>query len=63
MADRREIVILSLARTAIGRFGGMFVDLLANQLAVPLAQEVIARAGVDAGRAGRHSIRQLRLSQ
>ncbi len=43
----REIVFLSGARTAIGRFGGIFRDLLANELAVPVAEEVIARAGVD----------------
>lgn len=47
MEKRREVVILSGARTAIGRFGGMFRDLLANQLAVPLANEVIAKSGVE----------------
>lgn len=47
MGKPKEIVILSSARTAIGRFGGIFKDLLANQLAVPVAEEVIAKAGVD----------------
>lgn len=47
MDKQKEIVILSGARTAIGRFGGMFRDLLANQLAIPVAQEVLTRAGVD----------------
>lgn len=47
MEKQREIVILSGARTAIGRFGGMFRDVLANQLAIPVAEEVIAAAGVD----------------
>ena len=52
MEKRREVVILSGARTAIGRFGGMFRDLLANQLAVPLVQEVIAKSGVDPAELG-----------
>lgn len=50
--EKREVVILSGARTAIGRFGGMFRDLLANQLAVPVAEEVIAKAGVDKAELG-----------
>jgi acetyl-CoA C-acetyltransferase len=52
MEKRREVVILSGARTAIGRFGGIFRDLLANQLAVPVAEEVIAKAGVDKAELG-----------
>jgi acetyl-CoA C-acetyltransferase len=52
MEKPKEIVILSGARTAIGRFGGIFKDLLANQLAVPVAQEVIAKAGVDKAELG-----------
>jgi acetyl-CoA C-acetyltransferase len=47
MEKQREVVILSGARTAVGRFGGMYRDLLANQLAVPVAEEVITKAGVD----------------
>lgn len=47
MEKMKEIVILSGARTAIGRFGGMYRDLLANELAVPVAEEVIRAAGVD----------------
>ena len=39
-------------RTAVGRFGGIFRDLLANELAVPVAEEVIAKAGVDKSELG-----------
>jgi acetyl-CoA C-acetyltransferase len=52
MEKRREVVILSGARTAIGRFGGIFRDLPANELAVPVAQEVIAKSGVDPAELG-----------
>ncbi len=52
MEKMKEIVILSGARTAIGRFGGMYRDLLANQLAVPVAEEVVTRAGVDKAELG-----------
>lgn len=45
--QKREIVILSGARTAIGNFGGMFCDVMANQLAVTVAEEVIKKSGVD----------------
>lgn len=45
--QKREIVILSGARTAIGNFGGMFRDVMANQLAVTVAEEVIKKSGVD----------------
>ncbi len=45
--QKREIVILSGARTAIGNFGGMFRDVMANQLAVTVAEEVIKKAGVE----------------
>ncbi len=45
--QKREIVILSGARTAVGNFGGMFRDVMANQLAVAVAEEVIKQSGVD----------------
>ncbi len=52
MEKHTEVVILSGARTAVGRFGGIFRDLLANELAVPVAEEVIAKAGVDKSELG-----------
>lgn len=47
MENRREVVILAGARTAVGSFGGMFRNLLANELALPVVEEVIKKAGVD----------------
>jgi acetyl-CoA C-acetyltransferase len=52
MEKHTEVVILSGARTAVGRFGGIFRHLLANELAVPVAEEVIAKAGVDKSELG-----------
>ncbi|MCL6635602.1 MAG: acetyl-CoA C-acetyltransferase [Peptococcaceae bacterium] len=42
----KDVVIVSAARTAIGDFGGAFKDLLPHQLAVPVLQEVMSRAGL-----------------
>lgn len=50
--EKREVVILSGARTAIGRFGGIFRDLLANDLAIPVARHVIEKSGVDPSELG-----------
>lgn len=50
--EKREVVILSGARTAIGRFGGIFRDLLANELAIPVARHVIEKSGVDPSELG-----------
>lgn len=47
MNKRKEVVILSGARTAIGRFGGFFRDLLPNQLAVPVVKDVLEKSHVD----------------
>ncbi|MCL6612329.1 MAG: acetyl-CoA C-acetyltransferase [Peptococcaceae bacterium] len=42
-----DIVVAAAARTAIGDFGGMFKDLLCNQMLVPVIKEVMARAGIE----------------
>jgi acetyl-CoA acyltransferase 2 len=42
----KEIVILSAARTAIGKFGGAFRDLTATQLGVIAARAALERANV-----------------
>lgn len=42
----KDVVIISGVRTAIGDFGGGFKDMLAHQLAVPILQEALKRAGV-----------------
>ncbi|HHW44145.1 MAG TPA: acetyl-CoA C-acetyltransferase [Desulfotomaculum sp.] len=41
-----DVVIVAAARTAIGDFGGAFRDMLPHQLAVPVIQEVLKRAGI-----------------
>jgi acetyl-CoA acyltransferase 2 len=45
-ALEKEIVILSAARTAIGKFGGAFRDLTATQLGVIAARAALERANV-----------------
>ena len=47
--NTNEVVIVSAARTAIGTYGGVFKDVRAPDLTVPLMREVIARAGIDSG--------------
>ncbi len=43
----RDVVIAAGCRTPVGDFGGQFKDLLANQLATVVLQEVVRRAGID----------------
>jgi len=47
MANLREVVIVSGARTPIGDFGGSFKDVLSVDLGVVAAKEAIRRAGID----------------
>jgi len=42
----KEVVIAGAARTAVGRFGGMYSDISAVQLGVTAVKEALARAGV-----------------
>ena len=44
----RDVVILSAARTPIGRYGGSFKDLHPAELGAVAAREAIARAGITA---------------
>ena len=44
----RDVVILSAARTPIGRYGGSFKDLHPAELGAVAARAAIARAGIDA---------------
>lgn len=44
-----EVVIVGGARTAIGRFGGAFKDLLASDLGAVAIKAALERAGVDPG--------------
>ncbi len=43
----KQAVIVGAARTAVGRFGGMFKDVSAVDLGITAAAEAIKRAGVD----------------
>jgi acetyl-CoA C-acetyltransferase len=43
-----EVVIVAAARTPIGSYGGVFKDLRAPSLTVPVMQELIRRSGIDA---------------
>lgn len=47
MANLREVVIVSGARTPIGDFGGSFKDVMGVDLGVVAAKEALRRAGID----------------
>lgn len=47
MTDKREVVILSGVRTAIGDFGGGLKDITPCDLGAMVIREAIARAKVD----------------
>ena len=42
-----EVVIVSGVRTAIGRFGGGFVETAARDLGAEAIREAVARAGIE----------------
>jgi acetyl-CoA C-acetyltransferase len=46
MADKREVVVLAGARTAIGKYGGSLKDFSPNDLAALVAKEAIKRSGL-----------------
>lgn len=43
----REVVILSAVRTAVGRFGGSFVDVPATELGAAVIRESVKRSGLE----------------
>jgi acetyl-CoA C-acetyltransferase len=47
MAEKREVVVLSGARTAIGKYGGSLKDFSPSDLATMVAQEAIRRSGLE----------------
>lgn len=49
MKKETDVVIVSACRTAIGRFGGMFKDLRASQLASYVLEDVVKRVKLDKG--------------
>ncbi len=48
MADKREVVVLSAVRSAVGTFNGSLKDIEPAELGGLVVKEAIARAGVDA---------------
>jgi acetyl-CoA C-acetyltransferase len=44
-----EVVIVSACRTPIGKFGGVFKNVSALDLTLPVMRELIMRAGVEPG--------------
>ncbi len=46
---KRDVVIISGARTPIGRFMGTLKDFTSNQLGALVIKEAVARAGIDGG--------------
>ena len=45
----RDVVVLSAARTPIGRYGGLFKDVHPAELGAVAARAAMARAGIGAG--------------
>ncbi|CAG4885388.1 acetyl-CoA acetyltransferase [Georgfuchsia toluolica] len=52
MAEKREVVVVSGARAAIGSFGGTLKDIPPSALGASVVKEVIARAKIDPARIG-----------
>ena len=50
MADKRQVVIVSAARTAIGRFQGALGSVPASTLGSVVIREAVKRAGIDPAR-------------
>ncbi len=46
-AQKREVVVVSGARTAIGDYGGSFKDLPATKLGAIAIREAVARSKLD----------------
>lgn len=52
MADKREVVVLSGVRTAIGGYGGSLKDSPPSELAALCVREAVSRSGVEPGEVG-----------
>lgn len=55
MSDKRDVVIASAVRTAVGTFGGSLKDVSLGDLAASVVRESVARAGVEPEAVG-HSV-------
>ena len=51
MTQKKDVVIVGAARTAIGTFGGSLKDIAAAELATVAIKGAIARAGIEAAQA------------
>lgn len=49
MDSKRDAVIIALARSPIGDFGGSLMSLRAHQLAAQVIEQVVATSGIDTG--------------
>ena len=49
MAELREVVIVSAARTPMGRYGGQLKEVRPDDLAAVVLREVVDRIGLDPG--------------
>src|SRR5690242_19915553 len=47
MSDKREVVVLSGVRTAIGAYGGSLKDTPPTELAALCVREAVSRAGIE----------------
>ncbi|MFH1350341.1 MAG: thiolase family protein [Pseudomonadota bacterium] len=47
MMNGEEVVIISALRTPIGSFGGVFKEMRAPALAIPLMEAILAQTGID----------------
>jgi len=47
MAEKRDVVVLSGVRTAIGKYGGSLKDFTPSDLATMVAKEAISRSGLE----------------
>jgi acetyl-CoA C-acetyltransferase len=52
MVDKREVVVLSGARTAIGGYGGSLKDMPPSDLAALCVREAVSRAGIEPSEVG-----------
>src|ERR1700746_855513 len=52
MNNKREVVVLSGVRTAIGGYGGSLKDFPPSELAALCVREAVSRAGIEPGEIG-----------
>ncbi len=52
MNERREVVVLSGVRTAIGEYGGALKDIPPTELGAMVLREAVARAGIEPDEVG-----------